>query len=112
MPNVKVDSLQKGMVVTAEVKNIDNMLLIPASCALTEKDIQVLNAWGIAEVQVQSCDGVEDSRDILQSLSPERLQQFTDELKSIFWDPIDNHSAQQEVFGLVLRRKARQSVSH
>ncbi len=98
------------MVVTAEVKNIDNMLLIPAGCALTEKHIQVLNAWGIAEVQVQSCDGAEDSRDILQSLSPERLQQLTDELKSIFWDPIESGPVQQEVFGLALRRKAKQSL--
>jgi len=110
MPKLKLESLQEGMLVTTDVKNMDNMLLIPAGCALTEKHINILNAWGIPEVQVQSCDGSEDSGDILQKLPPGTLAKITDDLKAIFWEPIDKNAVQKEVFDQVLRRTARQML--
>jgi hypothetical protein len=108
MPNVKLESLQVGMVVTTDVRNMDNMLLIPAGCALSERQIDVLNAWGIPEVQVQASDDSEESTDILQRLPPETLAKITAELEELFWEPIEKNPVQREVFGLVLRRRARQ----
>jgi len=100
--------VREGMVVTAEVKNMDNMLLIPTGCVLTEKHIGILNAWGIAEVQVESGGAAEESGDILQQMPAETLDQIRSELTGIFWDPIDKSTVQAETFDLVLRRKARQ----
>jgi hypothetical protein len=108
MPNVKLESLQVGMVVTTDVRNMDNMLLIPAGCALSERQIDVLNAWGIPEIQVQASDDSEESTDILQRIPPETLAKLTGELESIFWEPTDEGSVQAELFNLVLRRRARQ----
>ena len=108
MPKVKTELLQPGMVVAADVKNMDNMLLMPAGCELTDKHIHILNAWGIAEIQVQACDGADESGDILQKLAPEVRQRLTAELEAIFWEPIDINPVQREIFELVLRRKARQ----
>jgi hypothetical protein len=96
------------MVVTADVKNMDNMLLIPAGCVLTEKHIDIFNAWGITEVQVESGGNAEDSGDILQQLPPETLEQLRKELAGIFWDPVDKSPVQAEMFDLLLRRKAKQ----
>ena len=110
MPKVKTESLQEGMVVTTDVKNMDNMLLIPAGCALTEKHINILNAWGIPEIQVQSSDNSEDSKDILQKLPPATLTKITRELHAVFWEPVDKNPIQREVFDLVLRRAARQAL--
>jgi hypothetical protein len=110
MPKIKTESLQEGMVVTTDVKNMDNMLLIPAGCALTEKHINILNAWGIPEIQVQSSDSAEDSKDILQKLSPATLAKMTAELHAIFWEPIDKNPIQREVFDFVLRRAARHEL--
>jgi hypothetical protein len=110
MPKVKLESLQEGMVVTSDVKNMDNMLLIPAGCALTEKHINILNAWGIPEIQVQSCDNSEDSGDILQKLPPATLAKITRELQAIFWEPTDKTPIQKEVFDLMLLRAARQAL--
>jgi hypothetical protein len=107
MPKVKTQSLVAGMVIAADVKNMDNMLLMPAGCELTEKHITILNAWGIPEVQVESCDGQEEPADVLQQLAPELLNQLADELQAIFWEPIDRNPIQREVFDLVLRRKAK-----
>jgi hypothetical protein len=110
MPKVKIASVREGMVVSADVKNMDNMLLIPTGCALNEKHIDILNAWGIAEVQVESGGNAEVSGDILEQLPPETLEQTRKDLAAIFWDPIDKNPIQAETFDLALRRKARQIV--
>jgi len=96
------------MVVTADVKNMDNMLLIPAGCVLTEKHIDIFNAWGITEVQVEAGGDTEDAGDMLQQLPAETLEQLRKELTDIFWEPIDKSAVQAELFDLVLRRKAKQ----
>jgi hypothetical protein len=110
MPKVKIASVSEGMVVTADVKNMDNMLLIPAGCVVTEKHINILNAWGITEVPVESGGTAEVSGDILEQLPPETLEQTRRELSAIFWEPIDKNPVQAETFDLVLRRKARQII--
>ena len=98
------------MVVTADVKNMDNMLLIPAGCIVTEKHINILNAWGVTEVQMESGGAAEVSGDILEQLPAETLEQTRRELSDMFWEPIEKNPVQAETFNLVLRRKARQIV--
>jgi hypothetical protein len=102
-----VESLREGMQVTEEVKNMDNMLLIPAGCIVTERHINLLNAWGIAEIRVESLGETDEASDVLQRLPANVLAKLTDELKLIFLEPVDKHPIQAEVFNLVLRRKAR-----
>ncbi|HYG35639.1 MAG TPA: hypothetical protein VEC99_12685 [Clostridia bacterium] len=109
MPKVKIESLREGMVVAADVKNMDNMLLLPSGCVITEKHIHILSAWGITEVQVQDCGDTEAAEDILKRLPPEVLNKLTNELQRIFWEPIDKNPIQAETFNLALRRKARQT---
>jgi hypothetical protein len=110
MPTIKLESLREGMVTAADVKNMDNMLLIPASTALTERHINVLNAWGIAEIQVQACAEAEEAGDILQKLPKETLDRLTAELKAVFWSPAEKSPVEWEVFTLALRRKARRTL--
>ncbi len=110
MPNAKLESLQEGMIVTLDVRNMDDMLLIPAGCALTGRQIVILNAWGIAEIQVEARGDSEDLADPLQQLPPETLEQLTRELQAAFWEPGDGSPVQQEVFNLVLRRQAKQAL--
>jgi hypothetical protein len=110
MPKIKAESLLQGMVVTADVKNMDNMLLLPAGCVITERHIDILNAWGIAEIQVEACEGAEDSSDVVQKLPPETLQKLTEELERIFWEPVDKDPVQTETFKLALQRKAMQML--
>ena len=111
MPKVKTEALRDGMKVAADVKNMDNMLLVPSGCMITEKLINILSAWGISEVDVESCDGVEDAGDILQRLPSETLKELTAGLESIFWEAIDSSPVQEEAFNLALRRKAKQVLS-
>jgi len=111
MPKVKLAAVREGMVVTADVKNMDNMLLIPEGCVLTEKHIDILSAWGIPEVEVDSASSAEAPGDILQQIAPELLEEVRKELAEAFWEPLDKGPVQSEVFDLVLRRKVRQTLA-
>jgi len=108
MPKVKLEFLQAGMVVTADVKNMDDMLLIPAGCTLTEKHINILQAWGVTDAQVETAGAAEDNSDPLQRLDPGVLAEITAELKEKYWHFDETNEVEVAVFNLVLRRKARQ----
>lgn len=97
------------MVVAADVKNMDNMLLMPAGCEITEKHIGILSAWGVYEIQVEACDGVEPVTDALQQMPPETLNELKNQLQHIFWDPVEANLVQAEVFKLALLRRAKQT---
>lgn len=93
------------MVVANDVKNIDDMLLIPAGCVLSERQINILQAWGVAEIEVQNSDAIADT-DPLKRLTPERLAKETAELKSRFWRADASNAVHVEIFNLILRRRA------
>jgi hypothetical protein len=105
MPRIKTESLQEGNVVGSDVKNIDGMLLIPAGAVLTARQIGILQAWGVAEVEVEAAaETAED--DPLAMLPPEVVTKLTAEIKSLFWQPDESSPVFQEIFRLVLRRRA------
>ncbi len=108
MPKIKIEALKEGMVVATDVKNMDNMLLIPSGATLTTKQIGILEAWGVTEVAVESSNATEDSGDPLSALPPEKAAALTEEIKALFWRLDEADPVHQEIFRLVLHRKARQ----
>ena len=106
MPRIKTDLLEPGMQVVGDVKNIDNMLILPAGAALTERQIDILQAWGVEEIEVEACPETEGSEDPLGKLSPEALERLVQELKALFWKPAEQSPIFQEIFRLMLRRRA------
>ncbi len=110
MPKIKLDALHEGMVVTADVKNLDDMLLIPAGCELTARHIRILQTWGVSEVTVESAGEDEDHTDPLSRLSPEVAARLTSETKATFWNFDESNAIQKELLRLSILRKARQLV--
>ena len=92
----------------SDVKNMDDMLLIPAGCALTERQISILQAWGVEEIEVQHTGAMEDS-DPLAKLAPELIARITQEVKDRFWQPEDSNPVFVEVCRLMVRRRARKN---
>ena len=70
MPRIKIDLIEEGMVVGSDVKNMDNMLLIPSGCALTERQIHILKAWGVDDIEVTASVNADDEGWTLE-LAPE-----------------------------------------
>jgi len=81
---VKSEDLQPGMVVAREVKNLDGMLMAPSGCELSERQIGILQAWGVVEVDIEASAEVAQAHDPLAQLPPETLAKITTELRGRF----------------------------
>jgi len=98
------------MVVSCDVKNIDNMLLIPAGCSLSERQINILKSWGVNEIEVVASQATED-QDPVAKLAPEELERLTAELKERFWQVAEDNPVFLEIFKLALQRRLRTATA-
>jgi hypothetical protein len=94
------------MVVARDVKNIDGMLLVPSGCELSERQVGILQAWGVTEVEVEASEEMAKAHDPLSQLPPEKLAQITAELRARFWKPDEFGPVPAEIFRLMLLRQA------
>jgi hypothetical protein len=108
---VKSESLQPGMKVAHDVKNIDGMLLAPSGCELSERQINILQAWGVTEVEVEAGEEMAKALDPLGKLPPETLAKLTADLRARFWKPDDFGPVPAEIFKLMLLRQAQRLPS-
>jgi hypothetical protein len=111
MPKIKIDSIQEGMVVVSDVKNIDNMLLIAAGCTLSERQINILKAWGVSEVEVMASAEASEDTDSLTKLSSEEVEKLSAEVKQRFWRVDESNPVFTEIFILILQRRLRATRS-
>jgi hypothetical protein len=107
---LKSEALQAGMVVARDVKNIDGMLLAPSGCELSERQINILQAWGVTEVEVEAGEEMAKSHDPLAQLPPETLAKLTADLRARFWKPDDFGPVPAEIFKLMLLRQAQRHL--
>lgn len=99
------------MVVAHDVKNIDGMLLAPSGCTLNERQINILQAWGVDEVEIEASGEAAQSLDPLARLPPETLATLTTGLRARFWKPDEFGPVPAEIFRLMLARQARRFSS-
>lgn len=109
MPRIKTELLQEGMIVSSDVKNLDNMLLIPNGCKLTARQIGILQAWGVPDIEVMSTGAAGDT-DQLTKMSPEAIEQLSAEVRATFWKTDDADPVFSELFKILLRRRANRPV--
>ena len=110
MPRIKTEHLLEGMKVVTNVKNIHDMLLIPAGCELSERQIGILQAWGVEEVEVQHSPTTEAS-DPVARLSAEDRARMEAEIQQRFWEPDAASPVHAELNRLLLERHARKAAA-
>jgi hypothetical protein len=108
MTRIKTEQLLEGMVVAADVKNMDDMLLLPAGSAITERSIRILAAWGVEQIQVEASDDQAAAGDAFQSLPPQEQEKLTKQLLDTYFKDIATCPVQLEIFRLALTRRALQ----
>ena len=106
MARIRTESLQAGMQVAVDVKNMDGMLLLPHGCELSERHINILQAWGVTEIEVGVDANDPNSRDPLGKLAPETLAALTAEIRALFSQPDESNPGYQAVFQAILVRRA------
>lgn len=99
------------MVVARDVKNIDGMLLAPSGCELSERQINILQAWGVTELEVEAGEEMAKAHDPLAQLPPEVLAKLTADLRGRFWKPDDFGPVPAEIFKLMQLRQARRILN-
>jgi len=104
---IKSEALQPGMVVARDIKNIDGMLLAPSGCQLSERQINILQAWGVTEVEVEASKEMAEALDPLAQLPPETLARITADLRGRYWKPDEFGPVPTEIFRLMLLRQAQ-----
>ena len=110
MIRVKSEELQPGMVVARDVKNIDGMLLAPSGCELSERQINILQAWGVTEIAIEASEEQAQACDPLAQLPPETLAQITARTRARFWRPDEFGPVSAEIFRILLLREARRML--
>lgn len=110
MPRIKTESLQEGMVVSADVKNIDNMLLIPSGATLTARQIGILQAWGVFDIEVKS-GGDAGNTDAFDAMPTDSVERLAAEVRAGFWKADDSDPVFAELFKVILRRRANRPVA-
>lgn len=109
MARIKTESLQEGMCVAVDVKNMDGMLLLPRGCELSLRHISILQAWGVSEIEVELDGDDSVSADPLASMPPEVLSALKAELHALFCRPDESDPGFNAVFQAILRRRAVQA---
>lgn len=60
MIRIDLDKAKPGMVLAKPVNNLQEMLLLKERVQLTERNIQILRAWGVGEVWIEGDAGRKD----------------------------------------------------
>lgn len=89
MTKIKVKELEPGMTLSADVHDQHGRFLLGKDCQLTEKHLQVLNAWGVISIEV-----VGENLSInpgLNDVSSENYQAIDEQVKTRFVHNDMNH---------------------
>ena len=106
MPHIKTDSLKAGMTVHSDVLNADQMLLIPKGSVLSERQIGILQAWGVESVEVQD-SGAGAEGDAMSALTPEERERLKAEVTGCFWRADEKSPVFLELVKLMMQRRLR-----
>lgn len=101
------------MVVASDVKNIDDMLLIPSGTKIRARHIEILQAWGVRDVQVEPSNA-EDDTHVISKLPQEIIAKIlakadgiSAEVRADFWETDEKNPVFQELLRLLVQRRLK-----
>ncbi len=75
MVKVRINNLEIGMCLGADVCDLNGRFLIGKGCEITDKHIKALNAWGVVSVEINDSDiNSEQSEDVISTDDYERQE--------------------------------------
>ena len=104
MAVLSVDHAEPGMVLAAAVTDRQGRLLIPQGKELSERHVQALKMWGVAQIDVE---GEGDAADAFAAVEPEVLQEAEATLEARFARVDRSHPFLEQLFQYCVNRKAR-----
>jgi HD-like signal output (HDOD) protein len=105
---LRTDSLNEGMILADDVKDMKGKLLLAKGQELESRHIRIFKIWGVTEVNVVGDVGCEEGSD--SDVSPERIEKIREKTKPLFCHADLDHPAIAEIFRLSVLFRSRNGV--
>jgi len=102
----KPHELLEGMVLAADVKNLDGQILFKKGLELAERQIEILQMWGIPNVEIEGGEEPADRLN-LDQFSPQTLEKAERMADRRFKLVTSSHPAVEMVRKICIGREAR-----
>jgi HD-like signal output (HDOD) protein len=102
---ISVDALEKGMVLSEDVLDINARLLLSKGQHIRPKHIRILKVWGIIDVQIVGEKETEDTE--APPIDPEIVQAVKAFAKEVFKNVDLEHPAIKEIFKLSVDHRSQ-----
>ena len=110
MSCIPVDTLEKGMVLSKDVLDINARLLLSKGQHIKPKHIRILKVWGITDVNVVGQKGKTDAEEL--SVDPEIIEAVREATQEIFKNLDLEHPALKEIFELSVMHRSQNFQRH
>jgi hypothetical protein len=103
-----LDDLKPGMILSADLSESGGRLLLPAGTELTDRHLRYFHMWGVAEVEVQGDDRLQDPA---ATVDPEVRAAIEARLGHLFRHVDVAQAAAAQVFAYCLARDLRRAAT-
>ena len=107
MKSIKIKFVKKGMVTATEVKDRMGRTLLASDEPLTLKNLKMLKAWGIIEINVKSPEESESNPNEGNPVTLKAPPEVIKEQESLFKYADRRHPAVAELYDVCLARKVQ-----
>ena len=98
MGTIKVENLEHGMILTKDVKNHFDVVVLRGESIVTEKSLRILKMWGISEVEVQGIAEEDIIAMTFEQTNPGIFKDTEEYVSNLFKHTDKNHPAIKELF--------------
>ncbi len=111
MPNLPIDQLKTGMILSEDVIGVNGKLFLSKGKTVRNNHLTVFKTWGIREVAVQEPSNDANENDV-SAPNPEKIRQVAENLKTAFADNDLGHPAVAEIFRHSVLHRSRKPEDH
>ena len=103
---LNINDIGEGMELAEDIFNLNGRILLKAGFIITQRHIQALRAWGIAEANIRGVERDNLDEPSLAAVDPEEIARIDQDLTYFFRKTDLENPIVAEIYRLVRRREA------
>ncbi len=103
---LNINDIEEGMELAEDIVNLNGRILLKAGFIITERHIQALRAWGIAEANIRGVERDNLDEPSLEAVDPEEIARIDQDLTYLFRKMDLEDPIVAELYRLVRKREA------
>lgn len=105
---INLADVQPGMVLDADVQDLNGRVFLSAGGVITEKHIRIFKMWGITEANIRGVAKEDVAHLVTEQFDPVMLQEAEREGRELFRHTDLKHPFMEELFRLFMWQTLRQ----